>query len=184
MERDGRDLTKRLIEERDQQSESAHLREQEAVRREREGKESEAAAYRRAFFELGSLAGILLDRQESRAELARVSTWRPRPMWMEKLFPSKPEEVAAWEVARGYWGPYHPHHDIPVDTYDSCRVMVTVDGRLVYGAVSSVGQPKKFEAPTEYTVVSDIDERLRARLAACGLRTVEDLRRKAAAIRD
>jgi hypothetical protein len=183
MEREGRDLTKRLIRDREQRSESALLREQETARRERESQESEAAAYQRAFFELGSLAGTLLDRQESRAELAKISTWKPRPMVMEKLFPSRPEEVAAWELARGLWGPYHPHHDIPVDTYDACRVMVSVDGRLLYGAVSSVGQPEKFEAPTEYTVVSDIDERLRARLAACGLRTVEDLRRKAAAIR-
>lgn len=183
MGREGRDLTRRLIDEREQRTESAQLREQETARRQREDKESEAAAYRQAFFELGSLAGVLLDREESRAELAKINTWRPRPMWMERLFPSKPEEAAAWELARGYWGPYHPHHDIPVDTYDSCRLMVSVDGRLIYGAVNSVGQPERFEIPTEYTVISDISERLRSRLAACGLRTAEDLRRKAAAIR-
>jgi hypothetical protein len=60
--------------------------------------------------------------------------------------------------------------------------MVTVDRRLIYGAVSSVEQPKKFEPATEYTVISDISEWMRSRLAACGLRTAEDLRRKAAAL--
>jgi hypothetical protein len=184
MDRRARDLTDQLIGERDRREESARLRAEELAARRAADSRAAVDAYDEAFFRLGSLAEPLLRNQEPRAELVTIGHWRPRSALMDKVFPLRPEEVAAWEVARGTWGPYHPHHDLPVDTYDECRLMVTADGRILFGVRRSVGRPERFHKPDEYTVVSEVSEWLDARLAKCGLETPDDVRRRLAEILD
>jgi hypothetical protein len=179
-----RDLTERLIDERDRRSGSARRRAEELAARRAVDSRAAVDAYDRVFFELASLAETLLRHHQSHAELVTISHWRPRSALMERLFPLRPEEIAAWEVARGTWGPYHPHHDLTVDTYDDCRVMVTADGRILFGVHSSVGRPERFHKPAEYRVVSEMSKWLDARLATCGLETPDDVRRRLAEILD
>lgn len=179
MNGDARDLTRRLVEEREERSESARRREEADARRAAETERSEEESFRDEFFRLRSLAPLLLERRQSQAELVTISHWKPQTALMEKLFPRRPEDAAAWEIARGFSGPYHPHHDIPVDTWDACRFMLTGDGRILFGASRSVAE-SRFEKPSEYTVIERLDPQLRSRLRDCGLGSASSVRNRIA----
>lgn len=75
--------------------------------------------------------------------------------------------------------PYHPHHDIPVDTWDACRFMLTGDGRILCGAARGVKEAQ-FESPSEYVAIDSLDPQMRARLRGCGLGSVSSVRNRIA----
>jgi hypothetical protein len=177
-------ITSRLVQERDRSEESARTAQEEADHRRAESTRAEAKSFSSAFFELASLSSVLLRRHQSDAELVTIDHWKPRSKLIQRLFPLKSEDVAAWEIAHGWRGPYHPYHDMPIDTWDYCRVMVSPDGRVLFGAYKGANYGEETQKPRQYRVVSTLGPEMRLCLNACGLRKANDIQRRIAAIRN